>query len=117
MSGCINACCQHHAGHIGILGVDRKGTENYQLLLGGSGAEDASLGQITGPGFDEDGIVNAVEKATDVYKAHREPRSEEHTSELQSLMRISYAVFCLKRKKNKYNNPTLEHKKKKQHTY
>ncbi|API59445.1 sulfite reductase [Tardibacter chloracetimidivorans] len=73
ISGCINACGHHHAGHIGILGVDRKGTENYQLLLGGSGAEDASLGQITGPGFDEDGIVNAVEKATDVYKAHREP--------------------------------------------
>src|SRR3546814_19273384 len=63
ISGCINACGHHHAGHIGILGVDRKGTENYQLLLGGSGAEDASLGKITGPGLDEDGIVNAAEKA------------------------------------------------------
>src|ERR1700761_6289639 len=73
ISGCINACGHHHAGHIGILGVDRKGTENYQLLLGGSGAEDASLGKITGPGFDEDGIVDAVEKATDVYLAQREP--------------------------------------------
>ncbi|WP_029935115.1 nitrite/sulfite reductase [Sphingomonas sp. UNC305MFCol5.2] len=72
ISGCINACGHHHAGHIGILGVDRKGTENYQLLLGGSGAEDASLGKITGPGFDEDGIVNAVEKATAVYLARRE---------------------------------------------
>ena len=72
ISGCINACGHHHAGHIGILGVDRKGTENYQLLLGGSGAEDASLGKITGPGFDEDGIVNAVEKATNVYLARRE---------------------------------------------
>ena len=51
ISGCINACGHHHAGHIGILGVDKKGTENYQLLLGGSGAEDASLGKITGPGF------------------------------------------------------------------
>ncbi|MFZ5747415.1 MAG: nitrite/sulfite reductase [Pseudomonadota bacterium] len=67
ISGCINACGHHHAGHIGILGVDRKGTENYQLLLGGSGAEDVSLAKITGPGFDEDGIVDAVEKATDVY--------------------------------------------------
>jgi sulfite reductase (NADPH) hemoprotein beta-component len=75
ISGCINACGHHHAGHIGILGVDRKGTENYQLLLGGSGAEDASLGKITGPGFDEDGIVDAVEKATDVYL--RERRSGE----------------------------------------
>ncbi|MEP7221803.1 MAG: nitrite/sulfite reductase [Novosphingobium sp.] len=67
ISGCINACGHHHAGHIGILGVDRKGVENYQLLLGGSEGADTSLGQITGPGFDEDGIVDAVEKATNVY--------------------------------------------------
>lgn len=73
ISGCINACGHHHAGHIGILGVDRKGVENYQLTLGGSGAEDVSIGKITGPGFDEDGIVDAVERATDKYKALREP--------------------------------------------
>lgn len=72
ISGCINACGHHHAGHIGILGVDRKGVENYQLSFGGSGAEDVSLGQITGPGFSEDGIVDAVEKATNVYLAQRE---------------------------------------------
>lgn len=72
ISGCINACGHHHAGHIGILGVDRKGKENYQLLLGGSEGADTSLGQITGPGFDEDGIVNAVEKATEVYLDKRE---------------------------------------------
>jgi sulfite reductase (NADPH) hemoprotein beta-component len=72
ISGCINACGHHHAGHIGILGVDRKGKENYQLLLGGSEGADTSLGQITGPGFDEEGIVNAVEKATDVYLDKRE---------------------------------------------
>ncbi len=72
ISGCINACGHHHAGHIGILGVDRKGTENYQLLLGGCEGDDTSLGQITGPGFDEDGIVTAVEKVTDVYLVHRE---------------------------------------------
>ncbi|MXO72818.1 nitrite/sulfite reductase [Alteraurantiacibacter buctensis] len=71
ISGCINACGHHHAGHIGILGVDKKGTENYQLLLGGSEAEDTSLGKITGPGFDEAGIVDAVEKAADVYLAQR----------------------------------------------
>ena len=73
ISGCINACGHHHAGHIGILGVDRKGTENYQLLLGGCEGADTSLGQITGPGFDEDGIVNAVEKATEVYLGARDP--------------------------------------------
>lgn len=71
ISGCINACGHHHAGHIGILGVDRKGTENYQLLLGGSGAEDVSLGTITGPGFDEDGIVDAIERVTDKYLTER----------------------------------------------
>jgi sulfite reductase (NADPH) hemoprotein beta-component len=73
ISGCINACGHHHAGHIGILGVDRKGTENYQLLLGGSGAEDVSLADITGPGFSEDGVVDAIERATNVYVRERTP--------------------------------------------
>jgi sulfite reductase (NADPH) hemoprotein beta-component len=72
ISGCINACGHHHAGHIGILGVDRKGVENYQLTLGGSGAEDASIGKITGPGFDENGIVDAVERAVEKYLSVRE---------------------------------------------
>ena len=72
ISGCINACGHHHAGHIGVLGVDRKGVENYQLLLGGSEGADTSLGQITGPGFSEDGIVDAIEKATEVYLVKRE---------------------------------------------
>ncbi len=72
ISGCINACGHHHAGHIGILGVDKKGVENYQLLLGGSEGADTSLGKITGPGFDEDGIVDAVEKATGVYLANKQ---------------------------------------------
>ena len=72
ISGCINACGHHHAGHIGVLGVDRKGVENYQLSLGGSEGADTSLGQITGPGFSEDGIVDAIEKATEVYLVKRE---------------------------------------------
>jgi sulfite reductase (NADPH) hemoprotein beta-component len=74
ISGCINACGHHHAGHIGILGVDRKGIENYQLLLGGSGAEDASLAKITGPGFDEDGIVDAIERTVETYLAMKQPQ-------------------------------------------
>jgi sulfite reductase (NADPH) hemoprotein beta-component len=73
ISGCINACGHHHAGHIGILGVDRKGKENYQLLLGGSGAEDTSQAKIAGPGFDEDGVVNAVERAVERYRELRTP--------------------------------------------
>ena len=72
ISGCINACGHHHAGHIGILGVDKKGVENYQLSFGGSEGADTSLAKITGPGFDEDGVVDAVEKATQVYLANKQ---------------------------------------------
>jgi sulfite reductase (NADPH) hemoprotein beta-component len=89
ISGCINACGHHHAGHIGILGVDRKGTENYQLLLGGCEGADTSLGQITGPGFDEDGIVGAVETATEVYLANKQ--GEERF--LDTYRRIGMAPF------------------------
>ena len=71
ISGCINACGHHHAGHIGILGVDKKGVEFYQLQLGGSGAEDASIGDIMGPGFGEHEIADAVERVVDVYLAER----------------------------------------------
>ena len=67
ISGCINACGHHHAGHIGILGVDKKGVEFYQLQLGGSGAEDASIGEILGPGFGKDDIADAVERVIGAY--------------------------------------------------
>ena len=73
ISGCINACGHHHAGHIGILGVDKKGVEFYQLQLGGSGAEDASIGEIMGPGFGEHEIGDAVERVVDVYLKARRP--------------------------------------------
>jgi sulfite reductase (NADPH) hemoprotein beta-component len=73
MSGCINACGHHHAGHIGILGVDKKGVEYYQLLLGGSAAEDASIGEIMGPGFGEHEIADAVERVVDAYLKLRRP--------------------------------------------
>jgi sulfite reductase (NADPH) hemoprotein beta-component len=71
ISGCINACGHHHAGHIGVLGVDKKGVEYYQLQLGGSGAEDASIGEILGPAFGEHEIVDAVERVVDVYLERR----------------------------------------------
>lgn len=89
ISGCINACGHHHAGHIGILGVDRKGKENFQLSLGGSEAEDVSLAKITGPGFDEDGVVQAVETVTDVYLDQR----EEGERFLDTYRRIGMAPF------------------------
>ena len=67
ISGCINACGHHHAGHIGILGGDKKGVEFYQLQRGGSGAEDASIGEIMGPGFGKDEIADAVERVIGCY--------------------------------------------------
>ena len=73
ISGCINACGHHHAGHIGILGVDKKGVEFYQLQLGGSGAEDASIGEIMGPGFTEHEIAGAVERVVNAYIKTRKP--------------------------------------------
>ena len=71
ISGCINACGHHHVGHIGILGVDKKGEEFYQITLGGSGAEDASLGEIAGRGLSSDEVVDAVEKLVGVYREKR----------------------------------------------
>ena len=71
ISGCINACGHHHAGHIGILGVDKKGVEYYQLQLGGSAAEDAAIGEVLGPGFGEHEIADAVEGVVDVYLERR----------------------------------------------
>ena len=71
ISGCINACGHHHVGHIGILGVDRKGEEYYQITLGGSGDETASLGKIVGPAFSYDAITDSVERIVTTYLARR----------------------------------------------
>jgi sulfite reductase (NADPH) hemoprotein beta-component len=90
VSGCINGCGHHHAGHIGILGVDKKGEEAYQLLLGGSGAEDASLAKILGPGFDEDGIVAAVDKLIAFYRSARSAPEERF---LDTYRRLGPAPF------------------------
>ena len=67
ISGCINACGHHHVGHIGILGVDRKGEEYYQITLGGSPDENASIGKIIGPAFSSDKVVDAVETVVTTY--------------------------------------------------
>ncbi len=71
ISGCINACGHHHVGHIGILGVDKKGDEAYQITLGGSADEATSIGSIIGPGFSAETVVDAVEKVIDTYIALR----------------------------------------------
>jgi sulfite reductase (NADPH) hemoprotein beta-component len=67
ISGCINACGHHHVGHIGILGLDRAGVENYQITLGGDGTQDAHIGTRAGPGFSYDRIVPAVERIIHAY--------------------------------------------------
>ncbi len=72
MSGCINACGHHHVGHIGILGVDKKGEEFYQITLGGSPGDDASIGQIIGPAFPRATIVSAIERLLQLYLELRE---------------------------------------------
>jgi sulfite reductase (NADPH) hemoprotein beta-component len=67
ISGCINACGHHHVGHIGLLGVDRKGEEYYQITLGGSADENTSLGEIVGPAVSYDRVVDAVEAIVATY--------------------------------------------------
>jgi sulfite reductase (NADPH) hemoprotein beta-component len=76
ISGCINACGHHHVGHIGILGLDRAGVENYQITLGGDGTQDAAIGEKTGPGFSSDEIVPAIERIVETYLALRRDPSE-----------------------------------------
>src|SRR5690606_8915042 len=76
ISGCINACGHHHVGHIGILGVEKKGAELYQVTLGGSGDENTTLGEIIGRGFGADEIVDAVETIVETYLGLRQDKSE-----------------------------------------
>jgi sulfite reductase (NADPH) hemoprotein beta-component len=76
ISGCINACGHHHVGHIGILGVEKKGDELYQITVGGDATENASIGEILGPGFEADQVPDAVERLVDFYIAKRESADE-----------------------------------------
>lgn len=76
ISGCINACGHHHVGHIGILGVDRKGKEYYQISLGGSADENTSVGKILGPSFDEHSITDAVDTVVNTYLDMRTSKDE-----------------------------------------
>ena len=76
ISGCINACGHHHVGHIGILGLDKKGEEYYQITLGGSSAENSSIGTILGPGFAGHEVADAIEKILDTYLKLRNPDEE-----------------------------------------
>ena len=90
ISGCINACGHHHVGHIGILGLDRAGVENYQITLGGDGTEDAVIGEKTGPGFAYDDIVPAIERILRAYLGLRQEPSETF---LQAFRRVGMEPF------------------------
>ena len=90
ISGCINACGHHHAGHIGILGVDKRGQEAFQITLGGASDQDVvSIGQILGSALSEDETVDAVARIVDVYLARREPGEQF----IQTCRRLGTAPF------------------------
>jgi sulfite reductase (NADPH) hemoprotein beta-component len=85
ISGCINACGHHHVAHIGLLGVDKKGEEFYQITLGGNADQDAAIGQILGPAFPLDGIVDAVETVVETYLSRRSGPQESFLAAVRRL--------------------------------
>ncbi|TLP67670.1 nitrite/sulfite reductase [Parasedimentitalea maritima] len=90
ISGCINACGHHHVGHIGILGLDRAGVENYQITLGGDATWSAAVGERAGPGFAYDEIVPAVERIVDAYLSVRDTAEETF---LETYRRVGMSPF------------------------
>jgi len=89
ISGCMNACGHHHVGHIGILGVDKKGAEFYQVSLGGDSGRNAAIGQILGPSFAADEMPAVVSKVVDVYLESRTPEEQF----IDTFKRIGMAPF------------------------
>ena len=90
ISGCINACGHHHVGHIGILGLDRAGVENYQITLGGDGTETTTIGERAGPGFSAEEIVPAIERLVTGYL---ELRNDADETFLQAYRRLGLSPF------------------------
>jgi sulfite reductase (NADPH) hemoprotein beta-component len=89
ISGCMNACGHHHVGHIGILGVDKKGAEFYQVSLGGNSGRNAAIGQILGPSFAADQMPTVIRKVVDVYVENRTPEEQF----IDTFQRIGMAPF------------------------
>jgi len=85
ISGCINACGHHHLGHLGILGLDRAGVENYQITLGGDGTEIPAIGERAGAGFAADEVVPAIDRLIDAYLSLRESEAERFIDALRRL--------------------------------
>jgi sulfite reductase (NADPH) hemoprotein beta-component len=89
ISGCINACGHHHVGHIGILGLEKRGEESYQITLGGDASETAAIGEILGPGLTADAVPEAIERLVDVYLEHRTPNE----NFIHAVKRLGLAPF------------------------
>ncbi len=89
ISGCINACGHHHVGHIGILGLEKRGIESYQITLGGDATENAAIGEILGPGLAAEEVPDAIERIVSVYLAAR----SEGESFIDTIRRIGLAPF------------------------
>ena len=90
ISGCINACGHHHVGHIGILGLDRAGVENYQITLGGDHTEHAAIGDKVGPGFAYDQVVPAIER---LLRAYIDLRADKSETFIDAFRRVGPAPF------------------------
>src|SRR6185503_3165930 len=90
ISGCMNACGHHHVGHIGILGVDKHGSEFYQLEIGGSQGPEASIGKVLGPAFSQDQVPDAIEHLIEVYLEQRDSDAERF---IDVVRRIGTAPF------------------------
>ncbi len=90
ISGCINACGHHHVGHIGILGVDRKGQEFYQISLGGRADEKAAIGEIAGKALSQEEIPAAIKQIIETYRSHRLTKDERF---IDTLERIGHTPF------------------------
>ena len=90
ISGCINACGHHHVGHIGILGVDKKGEEFYQILFGGRADEKATVGSIQGPGLRHEEVAPAIRRVVDKYLELRTAKTEKF---IDTMTRVGQAPF------------------------
>ena len=103
MSGCMNACGHHHVGHIGILGVDKKGEEWYQITLGGSAGYDAALGDRLGAAIEKERVADVIGEILDVYLARR----QDGERFIDTYRRVGIAPF----KERVYaDNPTSENR-------
>jgi sulfite reductase (NADPH) hemoprotein beta-component len=90
VSGCINACGHHHVGHIGVLGVDKKGEEFYQILFGGRADSKATIGAIAGPGLRHEDVAPAIRRVIEKYLSVRASRAEKF---IETFARVGDAPF------------------------